>query len=263
MVDDNATNRRIFEQTLRLWGMRPEAVEGGASALVRLQQAHAEGEPFGLVLTDSNMPDQDGFDLVGRIRRAEEFGTVPVVMASSAGQRGDTERCRALGISAYLSKPVRQTDLRNAILRAVGRSTASATAPGTEPARPERRTGLRILVAEDNSVNQLLAVRLLEKAGHTVTVVGNGRETLEALERAPFDLILMDVQMPEMDGLEAAAAIREKEKTTLEHVPVIALTAHAIKGDLEKCLAAGMDRYLCKPIRAEALYQAIEELIPA
>jgi len=218
-----------------------------------------------MVLTDSTMPDMDGFQLVERIRESADFGTVAVIMATSAGQRGDAARCRSLGIAAYLTKPVRGVELKAVIRATVGRGpddTQAHPLPGRHTQR-ERRPSLRILLAEDNPVNRKLAVRLLEKEGHTVVVVDNGRHALEALEGGNIDLVIMDVQMPEMDGYEAAASIRKAEEGTLKHMPILAMTAHAMKGDREKCLAVGMDGYVSKPIRPEDLRQAIEELVPA
>jgi CheY-like chemotaxis protein len=245
--------------------MQPEVVGSAAAALTRLREACDAGSPFRLVLTDFTMPDMDGFQLVERIRESADFGTVAVIMATSAGQRGDAARRRSLGIAAYLTKPVRGVELKAAIRATLGR------APDDIHARPlptgrhprERRRSLRILLAEDNPVNRKLAVRLLEKEGHTVVVADNGRHALEALEGANVDLVIMDVQMPEMDGYEASVSIRKAEETTLKHVPILAMTAHAMKGDQEKCLAAGMDGYVSKPICPDALRQAIEELVPA
>jgi signal transduction histidine kinase/ligand-binding sensor domain-containing protein/DNA-binding response OmpR family regulator len=265
VVDDNSTNRRIFEELLRRWGMQPEVVGSGAAALTRLRDASDAGKPFRVVLTDSTMPDMDGFQLVERIRESADFGTVAVILATSAGQRGDAARCRSLGMAAYLTKPVRRVELEAAIRAALGHAPDDIQARALPPrhSRRERRRSLRILLAEDNPVNQKLAVRLLEKEGHTVVVVDNGRRALGALEGADVDLVIMDVQMPEMDGYEAATAIRKAEETTLKHVPILAMTAHAMKGDQEKCLAAGMDGYVSKPIRPDDLRQAIENLVPA
>jgi CheY-like chemotaxis protein len=183
-------------------------------------------------------------------------------MLSSAGQSGDAVRCRKLGVAAYLTKPVGQTELLDAILTTLGprRSNQAAAALVTRHSLREGRRSFHILLAEDNLVNQTLAVRLLEKNGHTVTLARNGREALEALERQSYDLILMDVQMPEMNGWEATQAIREKEKTTGAHMPIVAMTAHAMKGDEEKCLAAGMDAYLTKPIRTQELFATIDRI---
>jgi signal transduction histidine kinase/ligand-binding sensor domain-containing protein/DNA-binding response OmpR family regulator len=263
VVDDNSANRRIFEEALRRWGMQPEVVASAAAALTRLRDACEAGSPFRVVLTDSTMPDMDGFQLAERIRESADFGRVAVIMAASAGQRGDAARCRSLGMAAYLTKPVRQVELKAAIRAALGRAPDDMQACPLliRPYPRERRRSLRILLAEDNPVNQKLAVRLLEKEGHTVVVADNGRHALEALEGASVDLVIMDVQMPEMDGYEAAASIRRGEETTLKHVPILAMTAHAMKGDQEKCLAAGMDGYLSKPIRPDDLRHAIEELV--
>jgi signal transduction histidine kinase/ligand-binding sensor domain-containing protein/CheY-like chemotaxis protein len=207
VVDDNSTNRRVFEETLRRWGMQPEVVGSAAAALARLREACDAGSPFRVVLTDSTMPDMDGFQLVERIRESADFGTVAVIMATSAGQRGDAARCRTLSIAAYLTKPVRGVELKAVIRSALGRAPDDIQARPllTRHSQRERRRSLHILLAEDNPVNQKLAVRLLEKEGHTVVVADNGRHALEALEGADVDLVIMDVQMPEMDGFEAAA----------------------------------------------------------
>jgi two-component system sensor histidine kinase/response regulator len=184
------------------------------------------------------------------------------MMLSSTGQRGDAIRCRELGISAYLTKPIRQEELLDAILTALGTRPSTDTMPPlvTRHSLREVRNSLRILLAEDNAVNQLVAVRLLEKHGHAVTVAENGRKALETFDKEPYDLILMDVQMPEMDGWEATQAIRMKEKATGGHIPIIAMTAHAMKGDEERCIAAGMDDYLTKPIRTAALLEALDKI---
>jgi CheY-like chemotaxis protein len=185
-------------------------------------------------------------------------------MLSSAGQREDAVRCRELGVATYLTKPVRQSTLLDAILTALGPSAGGEDRPAEDDAGGDRSPrGLRVLLAEDNAVNQRLAVRLLEKRGHRVALVGNGREALAALDREPFDAVLMDVQMPEMDGFEATAAIRQREKATGGHLTVIAMTAHAMKGDRERCLEAGMDGYVAKPLRSEELFAVLEGLVPA
>src|ERR1035437_3522370 len=262
VVDDHATNRRVFQETVRRWEMEPEAVGSGPEALTRLQQAYDLGTPFHLVLADVNMPDSDGFALVEEIRQSRDFADVAVILATSATLGRDVERCRHLGIAAHLTKPVRQSDLRAAIVVALGRAPSNQPcARLLERSQRERRRGLRILVAEDNLVNQKLATRLLEKAGHTVVVAANGRQALLALDSANFDLVLMDVQMPEMDGLDAAAAIRKREQRTGQHLPIIAMTAHAMKGDRERCLAAGMDGYVAKPISPGELCQAIHQFV--
>jgi two-component system sensor histidine kinase/response regulator len=280
VVDDNATNRRILTDTLEHWGMRPVAVEGGAGTLAALAQARAAGAPYALVLLDSQMPEMDGFTVAERVRGDPAHAGTTIVLLTSAGQRGDAARCRALGVAGYLTKPVTQAELREAVLAALG----TAAGPDgrvplvTRHALREGRRCLRVLVAEDNPVNQRVTVRLLERHGHAAAVASSGVEVLAALERESFDLVLMDVQMPEMDGLEATAAIRAREAKAARgdradsagasftsrpghRVPIVALTAHAMKGDAERCLAAGMDAYLSKPIRAEDLYAVIDGLV--
>jgi CheY-like chemotaxis protein len=211
-----------------------------------------------------HMPGMDGFSLVEKIREKAEFSIATIMMLTSAGHRGDAERCKALGVAAYLLKPIRQAELRMAIAQALGARQQEGANPVITrfsiQSTQQPSTSLRVLVAEDNAVNQRLVVRLLEKRGHRIEVAINGREALAALRKASFDLVLMDVQMPEMDGFEATAAIRAREKSgrAQSHQPIIALTAHAMKGDREKCLAAGMDGYLTKPIRAEELDEVLK-----
>ena len=265
VVDDNRTNRRILEGMLRHWEMKPVTVESGELALAQLSEAHEAGEPYRLVLTDMHMPKMDGFALVEQIRERPELSTATIMMLTSAGHRGDAARCKELGVSAYLLKPIRQSELREAIARVLGAEKPQGAIPlltrySLQDAR-EPGSSLKLLLAEDNLVNQRLAVRLLEKRGHRVVVAANGVEVLAALKKESFDVVFMDVQMPEMDGMEATAAIREEEKGTGEHVVVIALTAHAMKGDREKCLAAGMDGYLSKPIRPQELDDVLENYL--
>jgi two-component system, sensor histidine kinase and response regulator len=265
VVDDNRTNRRILEGMLRRWEMKPTSVEGGKQALQELSAAHQAQARYGLILLDMHMPQMDGFTLVERIRQTPELSTATVMMLTSAGHRGDALRCKDLGVSAYLLKPIRQSELREAIARVLGAREQKGAVPlitgyALHDAR-DPAASLRILLAEDNPVNQLLATRLLEKRGHRVEVAANGREALAALEKEEYDLVLMDVQMPEIDGIEATIAIRAKEKTGGNHLPVIALTAHAMKSDQERCLAAGMDGYLSKPIRAQELDEFLDKYI--
>ena len=241
------------------------AVESGEEALSQLGSARVAGEPYALVLTDMHMPNMDGFSLVERIRQRPDLSTATIMMLTSAGHRGDALRCKDLGVSAYLLKPIRQSELREAIARVLGAREQKAPVPlitrySLHDAR-DSATSLRILLAEDNPVNQLLATRLLEKRGHRVTVAANGREAIAALDKENYDLVFMDIQMPEMDGLEATIAIRKKEKTGGNHLPIIALTAHAMKGDQERCLEAGMDAYLSKPIRAQDLDELLDQLV--
>jgi len=264
VVDDNAVNRHLLLEMLRRWQMKPVAVEGGQRALAQLKAAVEVGKPFSLVLLDAHMPQMDGFTLAEHIKQNPEFAGAIVMMLSSAGQRGDATRCRKLGVSAYLTKPIKQSELLQAILTVLGTSPTQQPPPEvvTRHSVREGRFSLRILVAEDNAVNQKLAERLLQRRGHTVIVVDNGRKVLEALQQQSFDLILMDVQMPEINGFEATAAVREKERETGGHLPIIALTANAMKGDRERCLEVGMDGYVAKPIRAQELFEAIENIIP-
>jgi len=233
--------------------------------LTQLCAAQKEGDPYQLVLTDMHMPHMDGFALVERIRQMPELCTATIMMLTSAGHRGDAARCQELGVSAYLLKPIRQSELREAVARVLGAKEQEGAIPlitrySLHDAREPLAT-LRIVLAEDNLVNQRLATRLLEKRGHFVVVAGNGLEAVAAFEREKPDLILMDVQMPEMDGFEATAAIRAKEKGTGNRVPIVALTAHAMKGDREKCLANGMDGYLTKPIRPQELDEVLETYV--
>ncbi|OLE84405.1 MAG: hypothetical protein AUG07_06535 [Acidobacteria bacterium 13_1_20CM_2_60_10] len=265
VVDDNRTNRRILEGMLKRWEMKSTSVEGGEEALRELSAARDAGEPYALILLDMHMPKMDGFELSERIRQRPELSTAIIMMLTSAGHRGDAERCKKVGISAYLLKPIRQSELREAIARLLGAKETKGAIPlitrySLYDAR-DPETVLSVLLAEDNLVNQRLATRMLEKRGHRVVVAANGREALEALAKGSFDLVLMDVQMPEMDGFEATAAIRERENGTDTHMPVIALTAHAMKGDREKCLAGGMDGYLAKPIRPRELDDLLESYV--
>jgi PAS domain S-box-containing protein len=273
VVDDNATNRRILQEMLTNWGMRPTAVAGGREALAALENAAAAGDPYLLVLTDAMMPEMDGFTLAERIKGREKFADAVILMLSSADRAGDAARCRRLGLARYVVKPIKQSELFDAIVNEVGvpadpvappEGLVSLTAarPDLRPDRPAAppRRPLRVLVAEDNLINQKLAVRLLSKQGHSVCLAGNGREALALLEREAVDLVLMDVQMPEMGGLEATARIRERERETGRHLPIVALTAHAMKGDREGCLAAGMDAYLSKPIQEKELLRVLDEI---
>ena len=264
VVDDNAANRQILLKMLTNWHTNPTAVESGAKAITALREAQGLGRIYPLILLDAQMPEMDGFALAEDIKRNPDWKSATIMMLSSAGQRGDAKHCRELGVAAYLTKPIRQAELLDAILTALGTKPIKEATPALVTRHSLRETGshLRILLAEDNAVNQVLAVRLLEKRGHTVTVAGNGKEALAALEKNTFDLVLMDVQMPEMDGFEATAAIREKEKASGHHLPVIAMTAHAMAGDRERCLEAGMDDYITKPIRPQELSDLLKHYSP-
>jgi PAS domain S-box-containing protein len=257
VVDDNQTNLRILEGMLRRWEMKSRSAHDGEEALTILSEAQKAGDPFALILMDMHMPGMDGFELIERIRQGPDSTTATIMMLTSAGHRGDAGRCVELGVAAYLLKPIRQSELREAIARVLGAREQNGAIPlitrySLQDAR-EPSASLRVLLAEDNRVNQRLATRLLEKRGHSVMVAADGHEALAAIEKERFDLVLMDLQMPGMDGFEATAAIRQKEKGTGAHLPIVALTAHAMKGDREKCLAGGMDGYLSKPIRPQEL----------
>ena len=265
VVDDNFTNRRVLHGMLSRWGMRPTAVEGGRAALQALEIARSTGHPFPLVLLDGQMPDMDGFTLADHIQKSPDLVGAAIMMLTSAGHLGDAARCRALGISAYLVKPIRQAELLDGICLVLKAATKKET---REPAAPlvtkhtlqADHNRLHVLLAEDNVVNQTLAMRLLEQRGYKVALAGDGLEALAAFEKESFDLILMDIQMPEMDGFEATIAIRQKEKSTGLHIPIIAMTAHALKGDQDRCLAVGMDGYVSKPIRTAEMFALIEKL---
>jgi len=265
IVDDNATNRVILKEMLVGWRMTAIEADSGRSALALLKRAAAEGRAFSLILLDAQMPEVDGFQVAEQIKQDPQMATSPLIMLTSAGFRGDAARCRELGIQAYLPKPVKGSDLLQAIqtvLSSPGR-TKPAPALVTLHSLREGRGHLKILLAEDNRVNQVLAVRLLEKRGYTVVLVETGKAAVEAWQNESFDLILMDVQMPEMDGLEATASVREREKNTGKHIPIVAMSAHAMAGDKERCLQAGMDAYLSKPLSVKELFATIEGLFLA
>jgi PAS domain S-box-containing protein len=262
VVDDNATNRRILEEVLINWRMRPVSADGAAAALTALEKADSAGQPFAICLLDAHMPDTDGFTLAEQIQADERYKSIRLVMLTSSGNPEDVTRSRALGIAGYITKPVKQSELFDVIVTAIGipdaeKQPRSAKSPQIPP-RSER--ALHVLLAEDNGVNQILATKILEKLGHRVTVVDDGRAAVEAAKSTRFDLIAMDIQMPELDGLQACRAIREWEQAGGGHVPIIAMTAHAMKGDRERCIEAGMDGYVAKPIHAAELAAAIEEV---
>jgi CheY-like chemotaxis protein len=264
VVDDNPTNRRILSDTLESWGMQPTAAASAPEALAKMHRGAEHGQPFRLVLTDVHMPEMDGFELVERILDAPTLTKAFILMLTSGEHLGDVARCRELGVSAFLTKPVRRAELRAAIVSAVrdrsgdGQSTRDLLALAGRTAKPTpASSGARILLAEDNAVNQRVARAILEKAGHTVIVAYNGENALSMWENQPFDLILMDVQMPDIDGFEATARIRAREKESGAHIPIIAMTAHAMTGDRERCLDAGMDDYISKPIRGQALLELV------
>ncbi|MDO8700530.1 MAG: response regulator [Deltaproteobacteria bacterium] len=266
VVDDNATNRRLLEEMLIGWRMVPTLVASVPEALAALRGAQESGRRFDLVLTDFQMPDADGFILAETIKKDPVIAGATVVMLTSASQPGDAARCRELGIAAYLPKPIKPLELRSAILLALGARSAERDrlALVTRHSLREGRETGRILLVENNSINQLVARRLLERRGHTVVVANNGRDALAILDEAAFvgfGCLLMDIQMPEMDGLECTAIIRDKEKMTGSHLPIIAITAYAMKGDEARCLAAGMDAYLSKPFKPVEFFDLIERYL--
>ncbi|HSB69907.1 MAG TPA: GAF domain-containing protein [Candidatus Methylomirabilis sp.] len=263
VVDDNATNRRILAETLSRWRLRPTVVSEAAAALTTLEQAAAAGAPFPLVLLDAQMPDLDGFRLAEQIKQTPALAGASLLILSSGDHPAARSRCHALGVAEVLTKPVTQSELWEGLAKVLGAQTPEQrrSAPITRQAAWAGRRRLRVLLAEDNLVNQRLTLRMLEKWGHQVAVAGDGQEVLRRLaEEGPgaFDLVLMDVQMPAVNGFEATAAIRALERGTGTHLPILALTAHSLKGDRERCLAAGMDGYLAKPIQAQELFEAVE-----
>jgi two-component system, sensor histidine kinase and response regulator len=266
IVDDNATNRLILEEVVRSWGARPTAVDCGPAALEELQRAVPRHEPFPIVLVDGMMPGMDGLDLAGLIRATPAIADVRILLLTSAGHPEDTTRCRALDISACLTKPVRQSELFDALMKGMSFWNRAERVRPLRHAADDRISPLpelehlHILLAEDHPVNQKVAVRMLQHQGHSVAVVADGRQALAELDAGEFDVVLMDLQMPEMDGFEALRAIRDRETHTGRHVTVIALTAHAMQGDRERCLEAGFDGYLPKPIRQADLHKALEAL---
>ncbi|MEO8076064.1 MAG: response regulator, partial [Acidobacteriota bacterium] len=261
IVDDSAVNRRILETQLLAWGMRPSTANGGQQALDMLVAAAETGEAFPLVLLDSRMPDLDGFEVAAAIASRQELARATIMMLSSSGLDAEPERCRALGVAAYLTKPIKQSDLLEAICRTLDQSTLKTMAHSERivPPPPPLTRSMRVLVAEDNVVNQRVASGLLRKHGHDVTVVDDGIGAVAATAESRFDVVLMDVQMPNMDGFEATAAIRAREAATGAHVRIVAMTAHAMSGDRDRCLHAGMDGYLSKPLDPRLLYAVVEQ----
>jgi len=257
IVDDNHTNRRILEEMAWNWGMLPVLVDSGRKALLELEQAAARGTPFGLVLLDAMMPEMDGFMVAEALASQPEIVRATVIMLSSAAQACESERARQLGIAGVLYKPVTQSDLLKAVLTILGRTDSpTSLRPGQMAiaARP-----LRVLMAEDNVINQQLARRFLVNRGHEVMIVCDGLEAIAAANNSTFDLILMDIQMPNMDGLEATVKIREKELIRGgRHTPIVALTARAMKEDMERCLAVGIDAFIAKPFTRDEFLTTVE-----
>ena len=257
IVDDNATNRRILREMLNRRNAATRDVESGDKAMAELVAAMDDGNPYDLILTDMHMPSMDGIGLVENIRKTPGLRTTAIMMLTSATHQETVQRCRELGVACYLLKPVRQEELLAAIGMALGKGASAASAATSKERAAPLAGGLRILLAEDNAINQRVAVRTLEKMGHTVLVANNGMEALSLLQHNPVDLVLMDIQMPEMDGFTATRQIRKGEMEGQPHMPIVAMTAHNMKGDRERCLAAGMDGYLSKPIDGKELRDAI------
>ena len=265
VVDDNLTNQRVLKQTLQQWAMVPSVASGARQALDMLQEAQHAGNPFTLVLTDAHMPQMDGFALAEKIKQTPELSDVTMLMMlSSAGHAAESTRCRAIGVSAYLVKPSKQPELFAAMLTALGQAKIRTQhRQVVTPDETGKGKRLNVLLVEDNEVNQKLVMRLLQKAGHNVTIANHGLAALKILEsngHSAFDIVLMDLDMPEMNGIDANGAIRAKEKIAGTHLPVIAMTAHAMKGDRERCLAAGMDGYISKPISQVELFAALAQI---
>jgi len=260
VVDDNSTNRTILLEMTAGWGMDASAADSGPAALEVMTRAHEAGKHFRLAIIDGRMPGMDGFELAGRIRKDPRLSAAVIMMLTSTGQVGDSARCQQLGVSSYLLKPIRKSDLLSAILTSMGHKAAS-TAPSlvTRPELQPVGRSLHVLLVEDNPVNQTVGLRTLEKMGHTAVMANGGNEALSLLSKQAFDLVLMDVQMPEMDGLTATRRIRETEENTRRHIPIIAMTARAMQGDREACLAAGMDGYIAKPVNREELERTLAQ----
>ncbi|NLS97197.1 MAG: response regulator [Planctomycetaceae bacterium] len=262
IVDDNATNRLILEEMTRNWGMQPASADNAHDAMDCLRQACATGNRLELVLSDVNMPEVDGLTLTEWIRQDPQLAETRVIVLTSGVRPDDARRCDELKVAARLMKPVKQSELFDAIATSLGVGIPEEREEDTRQLEPKvERPPLRILLAEDSLVNQRLAIGLLEKHGHTVVVANTGKAAVAALAAEEFDVVLMDVEMPEMDGLEATAVIRVTEKHTGRHVPIIAMTAHAMKGDRERCLEAGMDAYVSKPIRVQQVLEALESVL--
>jgi len=272
IVDDNYTNRILLQEMMKSWGLVPTITANGKEALDRFNEAFGSGTPYRLILLDMQMPEMDGFDVAKTIKDAPSGKDVRIILLSSIGQRGDSDRCKEVGISGYLPKPIKQSELLDAIMMTMGLPSEETTTVITRHKVYEGRESFKILLTEDNLINQTLAIKLLETRGHQVTLASNGIEAVEAFKKGDFDLILMDIQMPEMNGFEATREIRKLEtgdpqqppiadrQSSIHSVPIIAMTAHAMTGDREKCIDAGMDDYVSKPIKPEALYLVIDKV---
>ncbi|MEW4455647.1 response regulator [Bremerella sp. JC817] len=259
IVDDNATNRTILDEIVRSWGMRAQSAANAEQGLTMLKEAKSINDPYAILLTDVEMPGRDGLDLITSMRAIPSLEKTLAIVLSSSDRPSTRGRGENLDISAFLMKPVKQSELFDAIIVALGVAAPEDDHEGSTASRLPRIRPLNVLLAEDNRANQRLAIALLEKWGHTVTLATTGKEAVQMWEANTYDLIVMDVQMPEMDGLQATQTIRQHEQTRGGHIPIIAMTAHALSGDREKCLAAGMDGYTSKPLRIQELHDAISQ----
>jgi CheY-like chemotaxis protein/HPt (histidine-containing phosphotransfer) domain-containing protein len=246
---------------LKSWELAPTACSSAAEALTALRAAFRGGKPYELLLSDVNMPESDGFSFLEQVRRDPSLADITTIMLTSGDRADDASRCQQLGVAQRLMKPIKQSELYDAIFDVLGIETRGEKVDPAAATRLPTTRPLRILLAEDSLVNQRLAVGLLERHGHRITIANNGREALDRASDDNFDCILMDLQMPEMDGLESTRLIREHERQTGQHVPIIAMTAHALKGDRERCLAAGMDEYVAKPVRERQLLTALRAVL--
>lgn len=260
IVDDNYTNRMILREIVSLWGALPKEAEDGFSALEELKFAIDRSKPYQLILSDKNMPKMDGFELIKKIREIPEYRKVPIVILSSNREEADLKKIEELGVSDFILKPIRRSRLYNAIVKGIVKEISKSVVKKYDIGSAIKDKLFKILLAEDNLINQKLTVRLLEKQRWQTTVANNGKEALDLLDNNEFDFILMDVQMPEMDGIEATREIRKREEETGKHIPIIALTANAFQEDKKKCLEAGMDEYATKPIKINELFSIIEKI---
>jgi two-component system sensor histidine kinase/response regulator len=257
VVDDNQVTRSILEKMMGEWGAATTLAQSAGEAHAFLEHAQKTGQPYAVLLTDCHMPDVDGFTLARNVQKDPALAGVRIIMMIAGGRHGDAAQCRQIGAHGYLVKPVARAELRGVIARAL-EPPPSTPAPRRGPSSERRpEPPLRILLVEDNTVNQKVALLMLQKGGHIVELAENGQKALDATARQRFDLVLMDVQMPEMDGLEATSRIRKRESVSGGHIPIIAMTAHAMAKDKERCLASGMDAYITKPVRSGDLVEAI------
>jgi len=261
IVDDNATNRMVLKEMISLWGLVSSEAVNGKDAFIMVKEADESGQPYRLVLLDLQMPEMDGFETAKKIKENAFGKDITLILLTSLGRKGDAAYCKEVGISGYLIKPIKQSELLDIILISFGHAGEKEAQVVTRYTIQEARRRLNILLAEDNMVNQKLAITLLQGRGHNVVLANNGREAVNIMEKEEFDLVLMDVQMPEMDGLEATGIIRQKEKEkNSPRIPIVAMTARAMKGDKEKCIEAGMTEYVSKPINAKELFEVIEKV---